>query len=497
MLSAPRYFLNSFVCTLFLLGAVYAPSSKATRFELQTPPAQAGQAFYRVSLPASVYYANTAADTDWNVTNSAGEAVPFGLIKLSPPVASTTTQSYPLSVFAITQEALSKQATQLNVEFSQGKRTPSSIRVQSQSQATQMPVVFLAKTRFAQIAQIQIKWRGAAGQAIGIEVLASDDLQSFRPIAQATLMNVQKGGESIVQDKVVFDRPIAAHYLQIRRVSPDAEPMNNGDFAVTEIISNELVAAADQPVDTRLLKGVLSEALSAPVVTASATQTFYDFQTHGRYPAEQLVLGLPQANTTATVTVLTRSAATQPWTQLTRASVYRLIQNNQETVNPALTFAPHDATLWRIAVNKAGGGLGAGIPSMQLRWQPHTLVWNARGPAPFQLTVGEPQATNAFNSINSIEQLLPASAQSQPEAMSLSERLLRLPEGSVGAAVKAAAAPAPKAATKPVSQPALRWWLWGGLGCGVLLLAFMGYSLLRQNIKTNTVNTPNSLNELN
>jgi hypothetical protein len=479
------HFLRPYATALLLAVSGLSAFSHATSFELKTSTANAGQPYYRAALPASVYAANITADSDWTVKNGAGEAVPFALVKPHHAITSATLRNYPLSVFAITQEALSSQGTQLNVELNQaqGQRFATTMRLQAQSKSNQVPVVFLAKTMLATaerdgaIAQIQMKWTGAAGQAIGIEVLTSDDLQTFRSIAQATLMNLHNGQEAIVQDSVVFERPIAPKYLQIRRVSPNGEPVSNGDFVITGIMSSDLVSMVGKPVNTTLT----SQTLAPPVVSTSASQTFYDFQTIGRYSAEQLVFGLPQINTITPITVFTRSATSQPWALLTRASVYRLMQNTHETTNPAITFSPHDATHWRIAVNKSSGGLGSGMPSLTLHWQTHTLIWNARGQGPFKLTVGEPQPLNSVvNSLSTLNQLFPTS-----DSLSLEQTnalIAQLPEANVGTAQQTAApTTAPTAVTKPVSEPTLRWWLWAGLGLGVLLLAGMAYSLLKAN----------------
>ncbi len=454
-------------------------TSHATSFELQ--PSVTGQPFYRSPLPASVYNANVynaaGVNSDWVVKNGAGEAVPFALIKPIAPVSQSFVKTRALSVFAIAQDDLSQQGTQLNVEFNNGKHSASTVKLQAKSASAQSPVVFLSKintnlAKSEQIAQIQIKWRGAAGQMIGVEILSSNDLQSFQRVAQATLMNLKKADEVILQDTVVLDRPISPTYLQIRRVSPNGEAMSNGDFVITGLVSSDLVTEAGKPVNAALH----SENLAAPTVTATEAHTFYDFQTRGRYDAQQLKLSLPQMNTITPITVFTRNAATQPWTQFSRGTAYRLIQNSAETTSPALSFAPHDATHWRIAVDKAGGGLGAGVPSLTLSWQAQVLVWNARGQGPFKLTVGEAQTSRS--GISNIADLLPSYSQDKT-----SDILAQLPEATIGAVTQAPLPTAPKAVAKPVSEPTLRWWLWGGLGLGVLLLAAMAYSLIKQNDK--------------
>jgi hypothetical protein len=466
----------SALLALGLLG--HTLITHAASFELQ--PSAAGLPFYRSALTATVYGANATSTRDWVVKNGAGEAVPFALLAPISKPDQRVSRSHALPVFAITQQALSSQGTQINVEFSKDKRSSTSIKLQTQAQGqgAQEPVVFLARNTPATstanakdeaVGQLQVKWRGAAGQLIGVEVLASDDLQSFRPIAQATLLNLKKADETIVQDTVAFASPVQAKYFQVRRVSPTGDSINNGDFEVTALNSSSTTTVAGGSANDSLL----SQTLSAPFVSSTASQTYYDFQTNGRFAAQQLQLDLPQLNTITPVSIYTRSSAQQPWALLARSTAYRLAQKNSETVSPAITFASHDAPFWRVEVDKAGGGLGSGVPTATLRWQPSLLVWNARGQGPFKLTVGEAQT--AANSLTDAAQLLPGYT-----AASANELVAQLPQAALGAMTQAAV-PAPKIVAKPVSEPTLRWWLWGGLGLGVLLLGGMGYSLLKQN----------------
>jgi hypothetical protein len=487
----PHHTCNARTALRCLLASALTLSAPAwcASFELQ--PSAAGQPFYRSALPAAVYGANATSTSDWVVKNGAGEAVPFALVNPPPKPDTRVLLTHSLPVFAITQEALSSQGTQINVEFSKDNRSNASIKLQSQAQthsqgqSAQNPLVFLArnsgsKTTGTQgpsqdtaVMQLQVKWRGAAGQFIGVEVLASDDLQSFRPIAQATLLNLKKADETILQDTVAFASPVQAKYFQVRRVSNTGDVMSNGDFAITALISSNTVTVAGGSAQDTLL----SQTLSAPAVSSTASQTYYDFQTNGRYGAQQLQLGLPQLNTITPVSVYTRNTAQQPWSLLSRSTVYRLAQKNSETISPALSFAAHNAVYWRVEVDKAGGGLGSGVPTATLRWQPSVLIWNARGQGPFKLTVGEAQTS--ANSLTDATQLLPGYTPSSANAL-----VAQLPEATLGTMTQAAAAAPKVLAAKPVSEPSLRWWLWGGLALGVLLLTGMGYSLLKQSNRT-------------
>jgi hypothetical protein len=106
---------------------------------------------------------------------------------------------------------------------------------------------------------------------------------------------------------------------------------------------------------------------------------------------------------------------------------------------------------------------------------PRTLVFLAQGGAPFSLAwSAAPEANAVEGSVPgaplALSTLIPGYAADKPVAADGAS--VALPAAAVDAAVAAVAQP-----PLPVQEPSRKWWLWGALGVGLLLLAGMAWSL--------------------
>ena len=184
----------------------------------------------------------------------------------------------------------------------------------------------------------------------------------------------------------------------------------------------------------------------------------------GRYPASYLRINLPQQNTITNVQVLTRNQTDASWVTLINAPLYRLNKQGRDTVNPDIKLNPKIARYWRLQFNQANGGIGSENPSLSVGWLAETVVWNARGKAPYTLQIGESSDTaNAVPISNLIPDYRPEKIDTLPIAnLNLTNNTAETAQNSW------------------VSAPDYkRWLLWAGLALGVLLLAAMAYSLLK------------------
>jgi hypothetical protein len=123
--------------------------------------------------------------------------------------------------------------------------------------------------------------------------------------------------------------------------------------------------------------------------------------------------------------------------------------------------------------------LGPTPPTIAVGATPRTLVFLAQGAAPFSLTWNAAPEKNVVQGASPggalpLATLLPGYSPSKP--VTSGEASVTLPPAPVAAvdAVVAAAAQLPV----PVQpDPFRKWWLWGALGVGLLLLAGMAWSL--------------------
>ena len=197
-----------------------------------------------------------------------------------------------------------------------------------------------------------------------------------------------------------------------------------------------------------------------------------DFESAGHFPASYLQIKLPQNNTITNTTILVRNNTNEPWEYLTTASVYRLMQQGKSFTSPDVVLSPTVARYWRLQFNLSSGGIGAQNPSLSLGWLPSTVVWNARGQAPFTLHVGE--KPSIINNV-SIASLIPDYKIEKIQELAKSSLTLEVSANNT----------APEKAINTWVAPIdyKRWLLWGGLFLGVLLLAGMAFSLLKTDTK--------------
>jgi hypothetical protein len=106
-------------------------------------------------------------------------------------------------------------------------------------------------------------------------------------------------------------------------------------------------------------------------------------------------LTLPQPDTVAPAVVYSRTGLDAPWREVASAMLFRLHNGTVEQNNPSLELKPDSDRQWRVVVDTRNGGPGSGSLTVAAGWHPATLVFAARGTAPFTLVVGSAATTSA------------------------------------------------------------------------------------------------------
>ncbi|MFN0303355.1 MAG: DUF3999 family protein, partial [Burkholderiales bacterium] len=116
---------------------------------------------------------------------------------------------------------------------------------------------------------------------------------------------------------------------------------------------------------------------------------------------------------------------------------------------------------------------GPGVPGFALEWQPHRLVFVARGESPFQLSFG---SVNAKSAMLPLDGVLPAAVVTQPgTAESVPATAVAVAMAEPGS-VRAMAGDSVR--TPPF--PYRTWALWVSILAAVAMLAWMAWRLTRQ-----------------
>ncbi len=459
----PNFIITSLLATLCL-------PALAASFKLD---ANGNDPFYQTNISKEVYqYTHSSTLQDLTINNASGEQVPYALVPYEDlhPQTSTHQDSKPLVFYPIKENALSNpNELRIHLQKNAGNTSvdivSSTDDLNSEGDTSKKPnSIYLldAGSKHAPLENISVDWQGVDGKLITLEVLTSNDLQSWSHAGNAVLLKTSNDHSSILQNIISLDSPTEARYIQIRTTEPNNSSFNlteaNAEYSKVQNIAPQLVLQTIQFIER-------SEDTKKSLVNI-------DFESAGHFPVRYLQIKLPQNNTITNATIQVRNNTNEPWGHLTTASVYRLMQQGKTFTSPNVVLSPTVARYWRLQFNQASGGIGAENPSLSLGWLPSTIVWNARGPAPFTLHVGE--KPSIVNNV-SITGLIPDYKIEKIQALANSG--LTLEVGTNNTATEQVA----NTWATPINYK--RWLLWGGLFLGVLLLAGMAFSLLKTDTK--------------
>jgi len=257
------------------------------------------------------------------------------------------------------------------------------------------------------------------------------------------LLKTATANNSILQNTILLNNATEARYLQIRPI----EPSSAKTFNLTQITAEYSNVQAITP---KLLWQSIN--FTAREQDNKTGQVNIDFESPGHYPASRLRLQLPQNNTITTVTIQIRNNTNEEWTDLTVASAYSLRQKGKTFTSPDIVLTPTVARYWRLQFNQSSGGIGAENPALSLGWLAPSIVWNARGQAPFTLHVGEnPSIVNHVE----ITSLIPDFKVEKIQALAVASLITEVSTDNTSV----------KQATNSWVAPIdyKHWLLWGGL----------------------------------
>lgn len=432
-----------------------APSEFAWRAPLQLP---AGTGLARVNLPGDALVRLQSSDArDLRVFNAAGEPLAFALMPAPKPpaAAAATTRSYSaLPLYSPTSGAPQpKGSTQVRIDDSSGQR---SVWVQMNgAEIAGAPrlnsALFVTQDEKQMLKGLVVQASLPANTPVALSVSTSRDLARWTTVAVRGRLYRFEGEAAPSNMTLEFERPVKLEEQFLRIDWGDQQGVS------VSAVSGVIAAAAQTPPRVRV-------ELAAPQPAGSGA---LEIETGFLTPLAELALVTPRANSLLPLRILGRNDASQPWRLLARTVVYRLADAGGESTNPSVAL--HGASVRWLRL-EAGSGVDLAAAQLQAtaEFEPVQLVFVATGEAPFQLAAGRAGTTSAALPPSTITSVL---GPRKPED---------LPVASVGPAIAAAADSGPLARLWPGMVPGKTAVLWGVLLAGVLLLAAVAWSLLRQ-----------------
>jgi len=441
--------LAGLLCVVAAVGA--SAQERADEFAYSVPLTLSGEnALYQLEVPASVYEGVAHANlSDVRVFNGRGEIVPYAW-KPRPAPGTQAAAWVELPFFPLRGSA-GTSAEHLDVR-AERSATGTIVRVISSHAATGSASALLGylidATAFKHpVHEIDLDWREpAAGLSATLHIEGSDDLQHWRTIvAAAPVVSLEFAGHKLIR-KTVELPPAQYKYLRLTW-APGQDPL-------------ELTRLAGRPSDTMLEP---ARQWKAAPVRAGDKPGEYRFEAGGWMPVDRLRVTLPEPNTLVPVQVLARNSDDQPWTPVASGVLYRLTHSGREVSNADLSVGGLGRKQWLLRVETRGGGLGSGVPQIEVGWVSQQIVFVARGAGPFLLVYGNGQAKADDLPI----QTLVPGWHSDAE----------LPATSATAGAQQTLA-GPRALQ--VLPNYKTWALWASLALGVVLLGWMVWVLARE-----------------
>jgi Protein of unknown function (DUF3999) len=425
--------------------------------------ADAQDALYEIEIPAAVYRGVTRADLgDVRVFNAQGEVVPHGLRPQAVP-SSDSGPMMSLPGFPIYGD-VTDRIEDLNVRVEKrADGTIVSVRGQAKASASkkkQRGYLLDTSALKQAVRALRFEWQSGADGFLGsVRVEGSDDLSAWNTIAnRAALVRLTFGGHQLEQNRVELGG-VRFKYLRV------SWPENQQPLESLSVVAEP---AAGLVSPRRVWQKISGEA-----VAGQAGEYRYDLG--GPFPFDRLRIDLPQLNSLVQLQILSRAKSDEPWRLKTRATAYRLRRDETEVSSPEIALTNVGERYWLLRVDQKGGGVGEGVPILQIGWPPQKLVFAARGAGPFQLVYGNSTAKAAVFPIDSLIPGYKTDAEFKVRTASLGEQVTLA-----------------GAARLRAQTDYKKWTLWGILILGVFVLAAMAYRLARQVKTTPADETDNS-----
>lgn len=365
---------------LFLLTAdVSARDFRPTDFAYGIPLQTRGDvAIYEFTLPDEVYRGITRGDLgDLCMFNGQEEVIPFALRQASLTASPDEQRAIPL--FPVTAK-LSREQTDLSLRVKRGAQG-SIISVETSDTGIRLhgAAAYLldASALKTAVSGLELDWRkNAEGTVAKLKVEGSNDLQRWTVIVPSVTLLRLNYGEHSLEQRVIETGGTRMKYYRISSVTESEPPQLVSAFARLSTPGKERSR----------------HWLQLSTTPRSGRAGDYFFTMAGLMPVDRVRVRLPQENSLVQATFFSRASESDPWETGPTALLYRLRIRGEEVTSPDIVLpeASHRYRLLRI--EQGGGGIGKGMPVIELGWIPDRVLFLARGGGPFRLAYGSGRA---------------------------------------------------------------------------------------------------------
>jgi len=354
------------------------PSDFAFGMSLQTG---GSAALYQFTLPDNVYRTVTRSDLgDLCVFNSQGEVVPFTHSRLFAP-SPVSPEFRKINLFPVPGYRLKETGSvSLLVKKGDGGSIVSVETATPGARQSRITAYLLdASALKVPLADLALEWEEQPeGMVARLRVEGSDNLEDWTLLVpSAVLINLRYGNHRLERRVIEMSGAKMKYY---RLSSAGSAEMPKLISAVARLTSS----GTEMPRHW---------ASVSPTPRSSRTGD-YLFTTSGLMPVDKIRVRLPQENTLVQATFFSRATERDPWKPGTSTLLYRLRIKGDELTSPDVVVPASSDQYRLMRIDQSGGGIGKGLPLMELGWVPAQILFLARGTGPFQLAYGSGRPEN-------------------------------------------------------------------------------------------------------
>lgn len=357
-------------------------------FAVRLPLTTAGDGLHVIELPEAVYRAAQTRDlADLRIFNAADQALPIAFVPAPAPVApmplavdlrlarlplETDARESLLRTFAMRVERDRERAV---VEIGP---LPPAATVASESSSLGGYLIDARPLKDLK-GQLVLMFASSAPDYAGrVNVLGSDDLVFWRPLASGALSRSRSLGEVIERNRFELNRPPA--FLRVAWTSQSAPDLERAQFVehvAPSVTLPRAIPAATLSDDRRQLYVEVPEAL----------------------PITRVLVRVPELNRIVRAQVYRHDAAPSPrvrrhaigprrteeqWQPIGSIEAFRVLRDGVEIEGAALSLPVRtDRLRFDFSVPLDGA-----VPTIEAEWRPIRAVFAARAPGPYQLAIG-------------------------------------------------------------------------------------------------------------
>lgn len=456
-----KYFV--FALALLLSPAMAAATMRPTDFAYGMPLKLAENgAVYRLSLPWEVY-ATVARDdlADILIFNSADAIVPH-VLRQPKKTREMQEVAEALPFFPLYRAENSAGKDGLAVRIAKGA-DGTIINVESgaaegDKERKLAGYIIDASRHGERIHELDIVRPNEAENLLTtVSVESSNDLTHWSILVpRATLARLRFSGHEISSKRI----PLPAKTAKYLRLSwPDGEDR----LDAREILA---VRPSGKPEGEWVWTEFKGE--PGPAGDANKKITAYEYDSAARLPVGRVRFRFPEKNSLMKATILSRADRVAEWRWRQSGIFYDLRFDQATLVQDTVAVGLAPDRYWRVEIEGGASADSGNIPTVELGWLPHELLFVARGEGPFMLAYGSARLV-AEEVGNSAPGLI-AQVMGKDEEALLKEAAL-LPKTVLGGPDLLVPRPPP--------LPWRKWLLWGVLVVGVGVVASMALSLGR------------------